>query len=58
MRGGGPPELSLGTFLSQNLEMVPVPERAYGNFFEEHCYIVLHVSAGEPDGVARPSRGA
>ncbi|XP_037382348.1 villin-like protein isoform X2 [Talpa occidentalis] len=23
--------------------MVPVPERAYGNFFMEHCYIVLHV---------------
>lgn len=51
--------MSLSTFLSQNLEMVPVPESAYGNFFEEHCYIVLHVSgasgrvvgpAGESDG--------
>lgn len=46
-RGGVSPELSLGTFLSQNLKMVPVPERAYGNFFEEHCYIILHVSIGE-----------
>lgn len=45
--GGTSPELSLGTFLSQNLKMVPVPERAYGNFFEEHCYIILHVSIGE-----------
>lgn len=45
--GGMSPELSLGTFLSQNLKMVPVPERAYGNFFEEHCYIILHVSIGE-----------
>ena len=36
--------MSLGALLSQNLRMVPVPERAYGNFFEEHCYIVLHVS--------------
>lgn len=33
-----------GTLLSQNLKMVPVPEKAYGNFFEEHCYIVLRVS--------------
>ncbi|XP_044893820.1 villin-like protein isoform X4 [Felis catus] len=42
--GDGPAELSLGTLLSQNLRMAPVPEKAYGNFFEEHCYIVLHVS--------------
>lgn len=34
----------MGTFLSRNLRMVPVPERAYGNFSEEHCYIVLYVS--------------
>lgn len=34
----------IGARLSQNLRVVPVPERAYGNFFEEHCYIVLHVS--------------
>lgn len=24
--------------------MVPVPEKAYGTFFEGDCYIVLHVS--------------
>lgn len=23
---------------------MPVPEKAYGNFFEGHCYVVLHVS--------------
>lgn len=34
----------MGTFLSQNLRMVPVPERASGNFLEEHCYIVFHLS--------------
>lgn len=44
MGEGGSPELSVGTCLSQNLKMVPVPESAYGNFFEEHCYIILHVS--------------
>ncbi|XP_045056136.2 villin-like protein [Desmodus rotundus] len=33
----------LHIWIIENLEMVPVPERAYGNFFEEHCYIVLHV---------------
>lgn len=44
---GGSPELSLGTFSSQNLKLVPVPEGAYGNFFEEHCYVILHVSTGE-----------
>ncbi|XP_028374301.1 villin-like protein isoform X2 [Phyllostomus discolor] len=33
----------LHIWILENLEMVPVPERAYGNFFEEHCYIVLHV---------------
>lgn len=49
--GTGSPKLSLGTLLSQNLKMVPVPERAYGNFFEEHCYIVLHVSTSGVWGV-------
>lgn len=43
--GRGSPEPSRGTLLSQNLQMVPVPEMAYGNFFEKHCYVVLHVSA-------------
>ncbi|XP_029099989.1 villin-like protein isoform X3 [Monodon monoceros] len=33
----------LHIWITENLKMVPVPERAYGNFFEEHCYIVLHV---------------
>ncbi|KAM9076370.1 villin-like protein isoform 5-T8 [Megaptera novaeangliae] len=32
----------LHIWITENLKMVPVPERAYGNFFEEHCYIVLH----------------
>uniref|UniRef100_A0A4W4GZ12 HP domain-containing protein n=1 Tax=Electrophorus electricus TaxID=8005 RepID=A0A4W4GZ12_ELEEL len=27
-----------------NMKMVPVPEVAFGNFFEGDCYIVLHVS--------------
>lgn len=33
-----PPLLSL-----QNMKMVPVPEKAYGTFFEGDCYIILHV---------------
>ncbi|KAM5233389.1 villin-like protein isoform 3-T3 [Hipposideros larvatus] len=33
----------LHIWIIENLKMVPVPERAYGNFFEEHCYILLHV---------------
>ncbi|XP_072797091.1 villin-like protein [Vicugna pacos] len=33
----------LHIWIIENLKMVPVPERAYRNFFEEHCYIVLHV---------------
>ncbi|XP_013369161.1 PREDICTED: villin-like protein isoform X2 [Chinchilla lanigera] len=33
----------LHIWIIENLKMVPVPERAYGNFFEEHCYIILHV---------------
>lgn len=32
-------------FLLQNMEMVPVPAQAFGNFFEGDCYIVLSVSA-------------
>ncbi|CAD7673278.1 unnamed protein product [Nyctereutes procyonoides] len=35
-----------GMLTWQNQRMVPVPERAYGNFFEEHCYIVLHATQG------------
>nr|XP_060494236.1 villin-like protein isoform X5 [Panthera onca] len=33
----------LHVWIIENLRMEPVPEKAYGNFFEEHCYIVLHV---------------
>nr|XP_023410602.1 villin-like protein [Loxodonta africana] len=32
----------LQIWIVENLKMVAVPERAYGNFFEAHCYIVLH----------------
>nr|XP_054536515.1 villin-like protein isoform X7 [Pan troglodytes] len=37
MQGG------LHIWISENRKMVPVPEGAYGNFFEEHCYVILHV---------------
>ncbi|KAM7229870.1 hypothetical protein CapIbe_018587, partial [Capra ibex] len=33
----------LHIWIIENLQMVPVPEPAYGNFFEKHCYVVLHV---------------
>ncbi|KAM6176834.1 villin-like protein [Erethizon dorsatum] len=33
----------LHIWIIENLKMVPVPERAYGNFFQERCYIILHV---------------
>ncbi|XP_026262225.2 villin-like protein isoform X2 [Urocitellus parryii] len=33
----------LQIWIIENLKMVPVPEKAYGNFFEKHCYIILHV---------------
>ncbi|VTJ70223.1 Hypothetical predicted protein [Marmota monax] len=33
----------LHIWIIENLKMVPVPEKAYGNFFEKHCYIILHV---------------
>ena len=36
-------------FVMQNMEMVPVPAQAYGNFFEGDCYIVLSVSAFTTD---------
>ncbi|KAM6169231.1 villin-like protein [Rhynchocyon petersi] len=32
----------LQIWVIENLKMVPVPEKVYGNFFEEHCYIILH----------------
>ncbi|KAM5280060.1 villin-like protein [Ctenodactylus gundi] len=34
----------LHIWIIENLKMLPVPEAAYGVFFEEHCYIILHVS--------------
>uniref|UniRef100_A0A2K6P3F9 Villin like n=1 Tax=Rhinopithecus roxellana TaxID=61622 RepID=A0A2K6P3F9_RHIRO len=33
----------LHIWITENQKMVPVPEGAYGNFFEEHCYVILHV---------------
>ncbi|XP_037587229.1 villin-like protein isoform X12 [Cebus imitator] len=33
----------LHIWITENHKMLPVPEGAYGNFFEEHCYVVLHV---------------
>ncbi|KAJ0059598.1 hypothetical protein NL108_001983, partial [Boleophthalmus pectinirostris] len=30
-----------------NMEMVPVPAQAYGNFFEGDCYIVLNIPKGQ-----------
>ncbi|XP_037703277.1 LOW QUALITY PROTEIN: villin-like protein [Choloepus didactylus] len=33
----------LHIWITEDLKMVPVPERAYGNFFEAHCYVILHV---------------
>nr|XP_020038078.1 villin-like protein [Castor canadensis] len=34
---------ALHIWIIENLRMMPVPERAHGNFFEEHCYVILHV---------------
>ncbi|XP_075994182.1 villin-1 [Genypterus blacodes] len=33
-----------------NMEMVPVPSQAFGNFFEGDCYIVLHISLNKNSG--------
>ncbi|XP_009075951.1 PREDICTED: villin-1-like [Acanthisitta chloris] len=33
----------MSPFLLQNMEMVPVPTKNYGNFYEGDCYIVLSV---------------
>lgn len=30
-------------FLLQNMEMVPVPTKSYGNFYEGDCYVLLSV---------------
>ncbi|EHB00375.1 Villin-like protein [Heterocephalus glaber] len=42
----------LHIWITENLKMVPVPERAYGNFFEEHCYIILLEASVETKGAA------
>ncbi|XP_006869215.1 PREDICTED: villin-like protein [Chrysochloris asiatica] len=34
---------ALHVWIIENLKMIPVPEKAYGNFFQAHCYVVLHV---------------
>ncbi|XP_006512124.1 villin-like protein isoform X2 [Mus musculus] len=34
---------ALQIWITENLKMLPLPERAHGNFFEECCYVVLHV---------------
>uniref|UniRef100_A0A673UGK9 Villin like n=1 Tax=Suricata suricatta TaxID=37032 RepID=A0A673UGK9_SURSU len=36
----------LHIWVIENLRMVPVPEKAYGNFFEKHCYVALHLPQG------------
>ncbi|NXQ76345.1 VILI protein, partial [Quiscalus mexicanus] len=37
-------KLGLQIWGIENMKMVPVPEKAYGTFFEGDCYIILHVS--------------
>ncbi|GAB1294795.1 Villin-like protein [Apodemus speciosus] len=34
---------ALQIWITENPKMLPLPERAHGNFFEECCYVVLHV---------------
>ncbi|KAK2523963.1 Vill [Columba livia] len=43
-------KLGLQIWVIENMKMVPVPEKAYGTFFEGDCYIVLHTK--------RTSRGS
>ncbi|NP_001178546.2 villin-like protein [Rattus norvegicus] len=33
---------ALQIWITENLKMLPLPEKAHGNFFEECCYVVLH----------------
>lgn len=40
--GVSPPGL-MSPFLLQNMEMVPVPTKSYGNFYEGDCYVLLSV---------------
>ncbi|XP_012977638.1 LOW QUALITY PROTEIN: villin-like protein [Mesocricetus auratus] len=34
---------ALQIWITENLKMLPLPERDHGNFFEECCYVILHV---------------
>ncbi|NXO09362.1 VILI protein, partial [Oriolus oriolus] len=43
-------KLGLQIWGIENMKMVPVPEKAYGTFFEGDCYIILHAK--------RTSRGS
>ncbi|RLW11486.1 hypothetical protein DV515_00001292 [Chloebia gouldiae] len=43
-------KLGLQIWGIENMKMVPVPEKAYGTFFEGDCYIILHTK--------RTSRGS
>ncbi|POI31283.1 hypothetical protein CIB84_004966 [Bambusicola thoracicus] len=36
--------LGLQIWSIENMKMVPVPEKAYGTFFEGDCYVILHFS--------------
>lgn len=38
-----PPVLTQAPFVPQKMEMVPVPTKSYGNFYEGDCYILLSV---------------
>lgn len=55
-----PPVLTQGPFVPQKMEMVPVPTKSYGNFYEGDCYILLSVGCrggGGTPGVLRGARG-
>lgn len=49
-----PPVQTQGPFLPQNMEMVPVPTKSYGNFYEGDCYVLLSVGCrgGDTGGAA------
>ncbi|XP_058513048.1 villin-like protein isoform X1 [Ochotona princeps] len=41
-------DLHIWILEAQNKRLVPVPEKAYGNFFEGHCYVVFHNPKAKP----------
>ncbi|KAL1781652.1 villin isoform X1 [Sigmodon hispidus] len=43
---------ALQIWITENLKMLPLPERVHGNFFEECCYVILH-SPKAPRGGSR-----